>query len=351
MATFRMSYVQSYRDRHGKPRYYYRRPGYPRVALPGEPGSKAFAEAYEAAKGRGPTPKSERVTPGTFAAVIAEYYETSKFGNLAETTKRTYRRALEKFRATWGPVPVKEFTPAICDDVMDALANKPGARENLRKPLRLVLKLAVRRGHIAVSPMDGVRLPRAPLKGFTPWTEDDIATFEKRWPAGTRERLALALLLYTVQRRSDVVVMGRQHTKPGKIHVAQAKSGGKTRLWIPIHPALQAELDRVPGTQLTFLQTQYGQPFSPAGFTQWFRESAQEAGLEDRTPHGLRKAGSRRLAEAGCTPHQIMAVTGHKNLSEVTLYTASADQERLAEEAIERTKVSNPAVPVRQSSQ
>lgn len=342
MATVRMKYVKAYRDRHGRWRHYFRRPGYATVVLPGEPGSKVFSEAYEAAKAGGPTPKIERIKPGTFSALFADYYETSKFGDLEESTKRTYRRALEKFRDAWGAVPVKDFTPAFCDDVMDALAGKPGARENLRKPLRLALKLAVRRGLIAVSPMDGVRLPRAPIKGFTPWTEDEIAQFEAHWPSGTRERLALALLLYTVQRRSDVVPMGRQHTKPGKIHVAQAKSGGKTRLWIPIHPNLQRELDCVPATQLTFLQTLYGKPFSPAGFTAWFVDAAKAAGLEGRTPHGLRKAGSRRLAEAGCTPHQIMAVTGHKNLSEVTLYTASADQERLAEEAIERTKTSNP---------
>lgn len=342
MATFRMKYVKAYTDRHGRRRHYFRRPGYAPSALPGQPGSRAFAEAYEAAMKGGPAPKAARIAPGTFSALIADYYETSKFGDLSDGTKRTYRRALEKFREAWGPVPVKDFTTTICDDVMDALSGKPGARENLRKPLRLLLKMAVRRELIAVSPMDGVRLPRAPLKGFTPWSEDEIAQYEARWPSGSRQRLALALLLYTVQRRSDVVVMGRQHTKPGKIHVAQAKSGGKTRLWIPIHPDLQREIDTVPAGQLTFVQTQYGKPFSPAGFTSWFVEAAQEAGLIDRTPHGLRKAGSRRLAEAGCTPHQIMAVTGHKNLSEVTLYTASADQERLAEEAIERTKVSNP---------
>lgn len=341
MATFRMMYVKAYKDRHGRQRYYLRRPGFAPITLPGEPGSKAFAEAYEAGLACAPALKSERIVPGTFSALIAAYYDTAMYADLTEGTKRTYRRALEKFRDAWGPVPVQDFTPALCDDVMDALAAKPGARENLRKPLRLVLKLAVRRGYLPVSPMDGVRLPRAPIKGFAPWSEAEIAAYEKRWATGTRERLALALCLYTVQRRGDVVVMGRQHTKPGKIHVAQAKSLGKTRLWIPIHPNLQRELDQVPPGQLTFLQTQYGLPFSPAGFTNWFHGVAKEAGLTDRTPHGLRKAGSRRLAEAGCTPHQIMAVTGHKNLSEVTLYTASADQERLAEEAIARTNVSN----------
>jgi CRISPR/Cas system Type II protein with McrA/HNH and RuvC-like nuclease domain len=51
-----------------------------------------------------------------------------------------------------------------------------------------------------------------------------------------------------------------------------------------------------------------------------------------------------------------MAVTGHKNLSEVTLYTAAADQERLARQAMRklerRTKRltgERPKSPVRQT--
>jgi integrase len=37
--------------------------------------------------------------------------------------------------------------------------------------------------------------------------------------------------------------------------------------------------------------------------------------------HGLRKAAARPLAEAGCTTHEIAAITGHKTLSEVERYT------------------------------
>jgi len=42
------------------------------------------------------------------------------------------------------------------------------------------------------------------------------------------------------------------------------------------------------------------------------------------------------LAEAGCTPHQIQAITGHKSLAEVVRYTIAANQERRGREAIER---------------
>jgi site-specific recombinase XerD len=40
----------------------------------------------------------------------------------------------------------------------------------------------------------------------------------------------------------------------------------------------------------------------------------------------LRKATARRLAEIGCTAHQIAAVTGHASLSEVQRYTKAADR-------------------------
>lgn len=73
-----------------------------------------------------------------------------------------------------------------------------------------------------------------------------------------------------------------------------------------------------------------------AGFGNWFRDACDDAGLKNRSAHGLRKAAARRLAEAACTTKQIAAITGHKTLSEVERYTASADQERMAREAIIR---------------
>jgi integrase len=62
---------------------------------------------------------------------------------------------------------------------------------------------------------------------------------------------------------------------------------------------------------------------------------AKAANLPERSgPHGLRKAAARRLAEAGASALQIAAITGHQTLAEVSRYTASAEQERLAEDAM-----------------
>ncbi|MEA1835267.1 tyrosine-type recombinase/integrase, partial [Methylobacterium durans] len=170
-------------------------------------------------------------------------------------------------------------------------------------------------------------------EGFYTWSEADIATFEDRYPIGSRARLALALLLYTCQRRSDVVRMGRQHVRNGALAVRQQKTG--TSLEIPLHPDLQSVLEASQAEHLTFLVTHEGRPFTPAGFTNWFRDTVRAAGLPDGcSPHGLRKAACRRLAEAGCTPHEIMSISGHKSLKEVTRYTAAAEQKRLAVRAM-----------------
>ncbi|WP_414896537.1 tyrosine-type recombinase/integrase [Rhodovulum sp. YEN HP10] len=66
------------------------------------------------------------------------------------------------------------------------------------------------------------------------------------------------------------------------------------------------------------------------------RKWCDEAGLDVCTSHGLRKACARRLAEAGATPHEIAAVTGHKTLALVQLYTEAAGREGLADAAFEK---------------
>jgi hypothetical protein len=49
-----------------------------------------------------------------------------------------------------------------------------------------------------------------------------------------------------------------------------------------------------------------------------------------RSPHGLRKAACRRLAEAGCTANQIAAVSGHRDWREIEHYTDAAEQAGMA---------------------
>ena len=107
-----------------------------------------------------------------------------------------------------------------------------------------------------------------------------------------------------------------------------------TPLMIPVHPELGKVLASTPRTQMTFLTTEQGKPFTSAGFGNWFRGCCNEAGLPQCSAHGLRKGAATRLANAGCGSDQIRAITGHRSIAEVAHYTRSADQQRLARQAL-----------------
>jgi integrase len=121
---------------------------------------------------------------------------------------------------------------------------------------------------------------------------------------------------------------------PG-IQVTQNKT--KSRLWIPLHPELAAILEQWPRNHVVMLTTAFGRQFTVKGLGKWMADRIKMAGLPDRcVTHGLRKAAARRLADAGCTVHQIMAITGHQSLKEVERYTKAAEQRHSASVAIEK---------------
>ena len=128
--------------------------------------------------------------------------------------------------------------------------------------------------------------------------------------------------------------MGRQHIRDGALHLTQQKTGAT--LAIPVHPSLAGILGEAPAGNMTLLLTEFGKPFTAAGFGNWFRDRCNEAGLSHCSAHGLRKSAARRLAEAGCTPHEIAAITGHASLNEIVRYTQTADRKRLAAAAMEK---------------
>jgi integrase len=330
-------HTQAFIDRHGKARFYFRKAGSKQVPLPGLPWSPQFMAAYEAAL-EGQAPRIEigasRTKPGTINALVVSYFNSMAFQALAPETKRTRHNILERFREEHGD---KRSTLLKREHINVMFAKKAATRfaaRNWLKTVRALMQFAVTEGLLATDPTAGIKNLSGKTDGFRTWNEDDIAAFEARHPIGTRERLALALLVNTAQRRGDVVRMGRQHIRSGLIEVKQQKTG--TKLAIPIHPDLQAVLEATPSGHLTFLTTSFGKPFTAAGFTNWFREACNTAGLPRGTSaHGLRKAACRRLAEAGCSANVIASISGHKSLSEVERYTIAANQERMARMGVE----------------
>ncbi len=336
MAHIKLPYVQEFVDRHGKVRRYFRRNG-KRTPLPGSPGSREFRLAYEAAMAgnwddAGAVDK-DTSPPGSMSRLIALYYSSATFKGLEPITQSSYRNEIEKIRRDHGDKRVAMLRREHVKKLFAEKADKPGAANKFLRHMRTLMRFAIDENWRSDDPTFGIRKMKIKNGGFRAWTDNDISKFEEKWAVGTRERLALSLLLYTAQRRSDVVKMGWQHVRNGMIQVRQQKT--QTPLWIPIHPKLNEVLKATPRSNMTFLMTAQGRPFTAPGFGNYFSESAQDAGCPPGcSAHGLRKAAARRLAEAGCTSKQIQAITGHKSLEEVERYTKEVEQVILAQQAI-----------------
>jgi integrase len=267
------------------------------------------------------------------AALVGYYDSTAYFGSLAPATQAMRRAILERFRAEHGDKPIALLPQKFISLTLNKL--RPSAARNWFKAIRHLMQYAVSVELCKVDPTQGLKLPKVKTKGIYTWNESDIATYEVTWPVGGKQRLAFALLLFTAQRRSDVIRMGRQHIRNGVLQVRQAKTGAV--LDIPVHTDLQAVIDATPGEHLTFLTTKTGKPYSGNDFSEQFRGWCDAAELpKECSAHGLRKAACRRLAEAGCSASEIAAISGHATLTEVSRYTKAADQARMARNAMAR---------------
>jgi enterobacteria phage integrase len=328
-------FVECWRDRHGKLRAYFRRGRGSRIPLPARVGSDEFDAAYYAAlTGQLVAGRHKHVKPasGTIGALIASYMRSSAYLGLRETTKVGYASRIDALRTKHGHRTVAGLTrQRIVSGILQPYADRPGAGFAILKMLRVLIRHGIDLGWLNHDPSIGIKRPKT--QEIRSWTDVEIEAFEQHWPMGTKQRLAFALMLYTGQRRSDVHRMTWADVSEGTIRVVQQKTGHK--LTIPLHRDLLAVLAVANRDHVTIINTEYGKPFTVDGFSQWIRDAITAAGLPLETqPHGLRKAAGRRLAEAGCTAHEIMAVLGHKTLSEAERYTRQADQARLAIEAM-----------------
>ena len=323
------------KDRHGKRRIRFRAKGFD-TYLPFPPTGPDFENAYQAALGGVKEWRANigasRTKPGTFNALAVAYYRSPGFTGQRAATQATYRRIIEKFRLQYGTGLIKDLRRDHVRTIIGGMADTPAAANRLLSLIRLMLDLALDNGWIAANPAKGVKGFPKKTDGFHSWTDAEISAFEARHKEGSTARLALTLLLYTAQRRGDVVRMGWAHIKGKRLDLVQSKTGMPLELLML--PAVTDAIRGLPRDKPTFLTTEYGKPFTAAGFGNWFRDRCNEAGLTNCSAHGLRKAAARRMAEGGMSADIIKAVTGHSNLRTVSIYTSAANQAELADKGI-----------------
>lgn len=331
-----------YTDRHGRRRWRFRKGGLSRE-LGTAYGSEDFRHRYEDAEaeyqsGRKRGAGADRAAPGSVDALVASWYKSPGFRDLADSTKKVYRSVLEPFRIQHASKPAYRFERRHAMEALAAKAETPGAANNLRKRLIQIFDHAVALEWIKANPVKLTKAYRRSGEGFHTWDEAEIAQFFKVHEPGTIAHRAVTLMLYTGAARSDAVKLGWANIRGNRIEYRRQKTvrSNGVLVSIPVHPDLAAVLETCPRDRFTFLETEQRKSRTADGLSSGMRKWCDAAGLPECSAHGLRKACARRLAEAGATTLEIMSVTGHKTLAEVERYTTAACREGMADEAMQK---------------
>ena len=324
--------VSVVRDRHGRLRYRLRRTVKGRTIdcyLPGVIGSAEFRAAYDEAT-EGVRAAGRRAQPGTVGYLIEAYLGSKSFQHLAHTTRRDVRGRLDWVRVAIGEAKYAKIAAHHVAKLMERKGG-PAAANRLRKDLGQMFRFAARmHGFKGQNPAALADPHRTKKGGYHTWTDDEIEAYRATHATGTKARLALEIFLNTGASRVDAINFTRANIAGARLRYRRAKTGQQVDL--PILPELDRELSYLPPTQMVLLSREDGSKgYANESFGNLFRRWCADAGLPHCAAHGLRKAGARRLAEAGATEFEVMSFLGHGTAREASRYVAAANRATLAD--------------------
>ncbi len=277
-------------------------------------------------------PKRPRVDPDSIEALIRQYRRSPEWTALKPHTQEVYSiylRPLEKI----GHLPVKSIGRRELLTLRDGIAEGRGngAATGFMRAASALFGWAVDHDWIQFTPAHRIkRLPGGTLRA---WTREEADQAQAGLPEHLRRVVVLAR--YTGQRRGDLCAMTWTAFDGETIRLRQQKTG--EALVLPCHPALTAELStwRKDARAVTILTNTLDRPRKPQHLSHELPVALERLGMSrGLNVHGLRKLAAAELADAGCSPHEIMAITGHRTLAMVQHYTRTADQRRLAAAAV-----------------
>lgn len=327
----RKPFVQKETTRHGKIVWYFRRGKEKRIRLTGVYGGKEFNSAYEAALSGEPAEKRATAPQSSLRWLVDRYYESGRYAQYRPNTQRNSRLMLEEVCRTGGKLSFRNISVA---DIKAGLVRReatPRMAATYVTVMRALFNFAKDSGWTKVNPVtDEIKAAKSKSDGYHTWTVEEVERYQKRHPVGTQARLALDIMLYTGLRRSDAIILGRQHIKDGVISIRAGKNGAE--ITIPVLAPLAKSIEATETGDLVFLLNTRNQPWKNVSFGYWFADRCDEAKVPGRA-HGLRKAGATTAANNGATAFELTAMFGWSSVKMAEVYTKKADRVRLAERA------------------
>lgn len=356
MTAVDFPFVEKNTSRHGTDRYYLRIKGARVCRLPA-PGNEEFTAAYWAARRKYdadnapaspvqmPTLTSLATKPNSFKWLTLEYMRSSPFTALDITTQSKRRSIIESMWVEpvdpdsprpYADIPLARMTSTHIEVLRDRKKATPFAADERLKVLRQVF--ATKKDGKDITP--NIALLATPFRmqtdGHHTAMPEELEQFIKHHGVKSKAVLAIALLMFTGIRVSDLALIGPQHRRRDTLKLRLFKNRNRTpvTLEIPIHPILDGVLAMHKTNGFTYLQTEFGKAFSIKGLGNRVSDWFTQAGLVHLTAHSVRKGLATDQAHNGATDSMLEAMFGWRDGKTSKIYTRNANQARLATMAV-----------------
>jgi hypothetical protein len=217
--------------------------------LPDAIGSEEFMAAYQAALAGEGAPEARRVAgPGTIAALVTSYMRSAAYIGLRQTTKTGYASRIEALRAEHGHRSVKGLTrERIESGILAPYADRPGSALSTLKMFRILIRHAMsldQRSPLKLDRDPSIGIKRPKTKEIRAWTDAELAQYERRWPLGTKQRTAYALMQFAGTARVDAhrITWRQIDDAGGAVGYVRSKTGVTVDLGL--HSDLKAQQRR-----------------------------------------------------------------------------------------------------------
>lgn len=359
MTEIDLPYIERNATRHGKMRYYFRFAGKRICRLPDALGSEEFMTAYWAARrqvtreaepANAPWSFSSPVMPRSFRWLCLRYMEADEFRALDTSTQSKRRSIIESMWAepldptnkalhrVFADMPIAHLDQGNIEVLRDRKRDKPFAADERLKVLRRVFETKENGKPITVNIAKLVKSFRVKSSGHHTITDEEIGRYIQHHGTRSKAALAVTLLMYTGFRVSDLAQIGPRHRRKDAFRILLFKNRNRTptEIVVPLHPILEEVLSwhTVRGT--TYVETEWGKPFSIKGLGNRISDWFTDAGLPHCTAHSVRKGLATNQAENEATDRMLEAMFGWRDGKTSRVYTAQADRAKLARQAVNK---------------
>lgn len=277
--------------------------------------------------------KSRTTSAGTVRKLVEYYRESENYVNLKPRSIASYELMintslniiLPNSNHILGDMEASSITKEVVQRFIRQVRTNFSHHRALHtvKVMKLIWTVAENAGKVSGNPWRHSQIKNLPDREVL-WTQDQVDAFiATADEMGLHSMGTLALMCYTMcQRPGDVRKLCWGDIKNNVFEFKQEKTG--TEVYVPLAPVLKERLSNIHEghaweTILTYEVT--GKPYTQWDYAKIARSIMRKANLPKELRIGdLRRTGTTKLANSGCTEDQIMSVTGHKSREMVSVY-------------------------------